>query len=61
MTKILIVYISGGSGMEPVGITKEMMLVGRHHGANIARVTSALRGKDLLARGNVALSEELLQ
>lgn len=52
---------SGGMGMEPIGITDEMMLAGWHHGANVARVAVALRGKDLLARGNVAPSKELLE
>lgn len=52
---------SGGAGMEPIGITDEMKLAGYHHGANIARVAAELRGKDLLARGNVAPSQELLQ
>ncbi|MBW4694227.1 MAG: hypothetical protein KME27_20985 [Lyngbya sp. HA4199-MV5] len=52
---------SGGAAMEPIGITDEMKLAGYHHGANIARVTAELRGKDLLARGNVAPSETLLQ
>lgn len=52
---------SGGAGMEPIGITEEMMLAGWHHGANVTRVAAELRGKDLLARGNVAPSKELAQ
>lgn len=52
---------SGGAAMELLGITDDMKLAGHHHGANIARVAVELRGKDLLARGNVAPSEELLQ
>ncbi|MUG91667.1 hypothetical protein F7734_03870 [Scytonema sp. UIC 10036] len=52
---------SGGPEMEPIGITEEMKLAGWHHGANIARVTAELRGKNLLARGNVAPSKELLE
>lgn len=51
---------SGGPGMEPIGITEEMMLAGWHHGANVARVAAALKGQDLLARGNVAPSEDIL-
>ncbi len=51
---------SGGLGMEPVGITDEMMLAGWHHGANVTRVAAVLKGQDLLARGNVAPSEEVL-
>lgn len=52
---------SGGPGMEPVGITKEMMKAGWHHGANVTRVAAALKGKDLFAHGNVAPSPELLR
>lgn len=52
---------SGGPKMEPVGITDEMIKAGYHHGANIARVAAALKGKDLLAKGNVAPSKEILQ
>lgn len=50
---------SGGPGMEPVGITDEMMLAGWHHGANVTRVAAVLKGQDLFARGNVAPSEEV--
>ena len=42
---------SGGPHMEPVGVTDDMLLAGFHHGANVARVAAALRGKDLLAKG----------
>lgn len=52
---------SGGAKMEPLGITEDMKLAGWHHGANIARVTTALRGQDLLAQGNVAPSGEVLK
>lgn len=52
---------SGGPGMEPIGITEEMKLAGWHHGANVARVAAELCGKNLLARGNVAPSKELLE
>ncbi|GAA6614933.1 flavodoxin domain-containing protein [Scytonema sp. NUACC26] len=52
---------SGGPGMEPIGITEEMKLAGWHHGANVARVAAELRGKNLLALGNVAPSKELLE
>lgn len=51
---------SGGNKMEPIGITDEMKLAGWHHGANVARVAQALQGKELLAKGNVAPSKELL-
>lgn len=52
---------SGGPEMEPIGITQEMMQAGWHHGANIARVAAALHGRELLARGNVAPSQELVE
>lgn len=51
---------SGGSQMEPVGITDEMMLTGWHHGANVARVAATLRDRDLLAKGNISPSPEVL-
>lgn len=51
---------SGGPGMEPVGITEEMVTCGFHHGANVVRVAAALEGKDLLARGNVAPTQEVM-
>jgi NAD(P)H dehydrogenase (quinone) len=51
---------SGGLNMEPVGITDEMLQCAYHHGANVARVSAALRGKDLMARGNQAPSQELI-
>ncbi|MDZ4877154.1 MAG: NAD(P)H dehydrogenase (quinone) [Chroococcidiopsis cubana SAG 39.79] len=51
---------SGGQGMEPVGITDEMMLAGWHHGANVTRVAAAVKGQNLLVRGNVAPTEEVL-
>jgi NAD(P)H dehydrogenase (quinone) len=51
---------SGGSKMEPIGVTEAMLQVGWHHGANIARVAAALAGQELLARGNIAPSSEVL-
>lgn len=51
---------SGGPNMKPVGITDEMLQCAYHHGANVARVAVALRGKDLMARGNQAPSQELI-
>lgn len=51
---------SGGSKMEPLGVTEAMLQAGWHHGANIARVTAELAGKELLARGNIAPSPEIL-
>ena len=52
---------SGGTKMEPVGISDEMMQAGYHHGANVTRVAAALKGKDLMARGNVAPPPEVLK
>ena len=51
---------TGGPKMEPRPLTDEMLLAGFHHGANVARVAAALKGKDLFARGNVAPSPEVL-
>jgi NAD(P)H dehydrogenase (quinone) len=51
---------SGGLKMEPLGVTEAMLQAGWHHGANITRVAAALTGKELLARGNVAPSPEVL-
>lgn len=52
---------SGGQGMEPTGVTEEMLLCAYHHGANIARVAAELQGKTLMARGNVAPSPDILK
>lgn len=52
---------SGGPHMEPFGITEEMMTAGFYHGATIARVAAALKGKELMARGNVAPPPEVLE
>ncbi len=52
---------SGGASMEPIGIADEMITCRFHHGANVARVTLALNGQDLFARGNVAPGAELLK
>lgn len=47
--------------MKPVGIAEEMMQAGYHHGANIARVTKELAGKQLMATGNLAPPPEVLE
>ncbi len=53
---------TGGIKMKPQKLTEEMLLAGFHHGANIARVASALKGKnDLLAKGNISPSPEVLK
>ncbi len=51
---------TGGPKMEPHPLTADMLLAGYHHGANVARVAEALKGKDLFARGNVAPTPEVL-
>ena len=51
---------SGGLDMTPQKLTDEMLECGFHHGANIARIADALRGKELFARGNVAPTPELI-
>ncbi|MBD2535124.1 hypothetical protein H6G97_39230 [Nostoc flagelliforme FACHB-838] len=51
---------SGGPNMEPQGVTVEMLHCAYHHGANVARVAVALQGKELMARGNQAPSQELI-
>lgn len=43
---------SGGSRMEPIGITDEMLEGGRQYGALVARVTAVLAGKDLFPHTN---------
>lgn len=52
---------SGGPEMEPVGISARMLEAGFHHGANVARIAVAVKGKDLLARGNVAPPPHVLK
>ncbi len=53
---------TGGVKMKPQQLTEQMLEAGFHHGANIARVTVALRGKgDLLVKGNVSPSPEVLK
>jgi NAD(P)H dehydrogenase (quinone) len=51
---------SGGTRMEPIGITDEMLEGGRQYGASVARVAIALAGKDLLPRGNQVPEGEIL-
>lgn len=40
---------TSGEKMEPLGITEEQLEVAVHHGANVARITDALAGKNLFA------------
>jgi NAD(P)H dehydrogenase (quinone) len=52
---------TGAVKMMPIPQTDDMLLAGYHHGANVARVAAALRGKPLLATGNVAPSPDVLR
>ena len=52
---------SGDEVMKPIGISEEMLEAGYHHGANIARVTKELAGKELMATGNLAPPPEVLE
>ena len=52
---------SGGSRMEPLGITNEMLEGGRQYGASVARVAAALAGKELLPHGNHVPEGETLK
>lgn len=40
---------SAGPNMEQTGVTQESLEVAKHHGANVARVATALQGKKLFA------------
>lgn len=51
---------TGGPKMEPHPLTDDALTAGFHHGANVARVAAALKGKELFARGNVAPTPEVL-
>lgn len=46
---------SAGLNMEQTGVTDEKFEVAKHHGANVARVTAYLQGKNLLATGNIGI------
>jgi NAD(P)H dehydrogenase (quinone) len=52
---------SGGSRMEPIGITDAMLEGGRQYGASVARVAAALVGKNLIPRGNQVPEGEILK
>lgn len=52
---------SGGFKMEPIGVSNEMLEAAYHHGANVAIVATELSKKQLMARGNVAPSPEIVQ
>ncbi|TWH39854.1 hypothetical protein [Dulcicalothrix desertica] len=41
--------------MEQTGVTSEKFEVAKHHGANVARVTAHLQGKNLLATRNIGI------
>lgn len=46
---------SAGVHMEQTGVTDERLEAAHHHGANVARVTLAVQGKELFAFGNQSL------
>jgi NAD(P)H dehydrogenase (quinone) len=46
---------SAGIHMEQTGVTDERLEAAHHHGANVARVTIAVQGKELFAFGNQSL------
>lgn len=46
---------SAGVHMEQTGVTDERLEAAHHHGANVARVTTAIQGKELFASGNQSL------
>jgi NAD(P)H dehydrogenase (quinone) len=46
---------SAGVHMEQTGVTDERLEAAHHHGANVARVTIAIQGKELFAFGNQSL------
>jgi len=45
---------SAGPNMEQVGVLPESLEVARHHGANIARIAEAIKGKTLFSMPNEA-------
>ena len=47
--------------MKPVGVSRKMLKAAYHHGANIARITKQLAGKELMATGNVAPPPEIVE
>lgn len=52
---------TGGTHMEPVEISASALEGGRHYGASVARVASALAGKDLMPQGNSIPEGETLK
>lgn len=52
---------SGGVDMTPQSLSEAMLQCAYHHGANVARLTHALKGHEIFARGNIAPSEELIK
>lgn len=50
---------AGGPKMQDLDLAPGMVEAARHHGANVARVAAALRGRELFARGNVAPVPEM--
>lgn len=52
---------SGGTRMEPIGITDEMLEGGRQYGASVARVAVVLAGKALFPKANHVPEGEILK
>lgn len=50
---------SAGVNMEQIGVTDEKLEAAKHHGANVARVATELKGKALLAQGNISALQEV--
>ncbi len=52
---------TGGIKMMPQKLAPEMLEAAYHHGANVARLTKALKGNQIFAAGNVSPSPEVLR
>lgn len=47
---------SAGEKMEQTGVTEERLEAARHHGANVSRIASVLKGHDLFAKPTPVLA-----
>jgi NAD(P)H dehydrogenase (quinone) len=47
---------SAGEKMEQTGVTEERLEAARHHGANVARIASVVKGHDLFAKPTPVLA-----
>ncbi|KYC40893.1 hypothetical protein WA1_25070 [Scytonema hofmannii PCC 7110] len=48
---------SAGEKMEQTGVTEERLEAARHHGANVSRIASVLKGHDLFAKPTPVLAQ----